>query len=69
MVGAVAFAGGEVAMVGLVALGVLVAVLGAILLRDAIRAARRPGGRQCPPSPPAGHRRGRLLPRTHRRRR
>ncbi|MBQ1022008.1 hypothetical protein KBX71_29615 [Micromonospora sp. D93] len=43
VIGAVAVASGNLPMVGLVALGALVAVLGAALLRDAIRAARLSG--------------------------
>ncbi|KAB1918998.1 hypothetical protein F8280_27195 [Micromonospora noduli] len=43
VIGAVALASGNLPMVGLVALGALVAVLGGGLLRDAIRAARLSG--------------------------
>ncbi|MET8263637.1 hypothetical protein ABZU92_06525 [Micromonospora arida] len=56
VIGAVALASGNLPMVGLVALGALVAVLGAGLLRDAIRAARLSGqdGRRRRPDPDGG---------------
>jgi hypothetical protein len=44
VVGVVEVAAGDAALVGLVGIGALVAVLGAVLLRDAARAARVAGG-------------------------
>jgi hypothetical protein len=44
VVGVVEVASGDAALVGLVGIGALVAVLGAVLLRDAARAARVTGG-------------------------
>ncbi|MEU8155681.1 hypothetical protein AB0B94_18625 [Micromonospora sp. NPDC048986] len=57
VIGAVTLASGNLPMVGLVALGALVAVLGAGLLRDAIRAARLNGHdrRRRPDSDAAGY--------------
>ncbi|MFG3641725.1 hypothetical protein ACGF3C_15805 [Micromonospora sp. NPDC047762] len=57
VIGAVALASGNLPMVGLVALGALVAVLGAGLLRDASRAARpsgQAGGRRRRPDSGGG---------------
>ncbi|MGC4836927.1 hypothetical protein ACLQ3D_20730 [Micromonospora vinacea] len=57
VVGAVALASGSLPMVGLVAVGALVAVLGVGLLRDAIRAARlsgQSGGRRRRPDSDGG---------------
>ncbi|WP_285795433.1 hypothetical protein [Micromonospora sp. NBRC 107095] len=57
VVGVVQVASGEAALVGLVAIGALVAVLGAVLLRDTARAARQPGGsgRRRPGTDESGH--------------
>ncbi|MGW0218912.1 hypothetical protein ACWDXH_31450 [Micromonospora chokoriensis] len=58
VVGVVEVASGEAALVGLVAIGALVAVLGAVLLRDTARAARVAGGsgrRRRPDTDDSGH--------------
>ncbi|MDG4783031.1 hypothetical protein O7614_25535 [Micromonospora sp. WMMD961] len=57
VVGVVAVASGEAVLVGLAAIGALVAVLGAVFLRDTARAARVPGGsgRRRPDTDDSGH--------------